>query len=101
MEFYFLAIFIWLLFAAGWSDLLYIHGLQYNIRNYQNSLSLRLEKATLSLSGCGELNPMIKEPYFSSGRMCLEIATPPCSLKRHMSSVIMDVEGDSADDLNM
>jgi hypothetical protein len=33
--------------------------------------------------------------------MCLEIATPPCSLKRHMSSVIMDVEGDSADDLNM
>jgi hypothetical protein len=60
-----------------------------------------IEKATLSLSGCGELNPMIKEPYFSSGRMCLEIATPPCSLKRHMSSVIMDVEGDSADDLNM
>lgn len=44
---------------------------------------------------------MIKELYFFLGRMCLEIVILFCFLKRYMSFVIMDVEGDSVDDLNM
>lgn len=46
MEFHFLDISIWLLFAVDQSDLLDMSNLQYDIRNYQTILRLSVGRAT-------------------------------------------------------